>query len=141
MSFQSQSDASVTLREQPLTQWTNERRSGGQIGHVFVWMAGETPVAMAAIFSFPWRGVMTDRRVVHELHALAPQQLNVARGDRPARVAAEIGTGANRDPRCEFGDNFPTFSDPGSTDRSPILRTLHRSRRKGAGSFARYRGR
>lgn len=63
----------------PITQWTNIRRAGGQLGHVFVWMDGEEPAAIAALFSFPWRGDLMQRRVVHELHALSPEKLSVQR--------------------------------------------------------------
>ena len=72
-------DRKLTLNITPVTQWTNIRRSGGQLGHVFVWLDGEEPAAMAAIFSFPWRGEVLQRRVVHELHALSPEKLNVKR--------------------------------------------------------------
>ena len=72
----------LELRETPISQWVNQRRAGGQLGHVFLWMQGDTPAAMGAIFSFPWNGVATDRRVVHELHALADTPLQVTRKSR-----------------------------------------------------------
>lgn len=81
----------LTLRESAVSQWVNPRRSGGQLGHVFVWMDGETPAAMAAIFSFPWRGVATDRRIVHEFHALAPSRLRVTRQNQEARWQPKSG--------------------------------------------------
>ena len=82
----------LTLRETPITQWVNQRRAGGQLGHVFVWMNGERPAAIAGIFSFPWRGVVTDRRVVHEFHALAPARLEVTRKGRRSRWQPKAGT-------------------------------------------------
>lgn len=81
----------LQLRKTPISQWINQRRSGGQLGHVFVWMDGERPAAMAAFFSFPWRGVATDRRVVHELHALAPGKLEVTRNGGDARWQPQAG--------------------------------------------------
>jgi hypothetical protein len=81
----------LVLRETPVSQWMNPRRAGGQLGHVFVWMQGERPAAMAAIFSFPWGGVATDRRIVHELHALAPSRLYVTRSGRAARWEPKSG--------------------------------------------------
>ncbi|MFK8114357.1 MAG: hypothetical protein AB8B91_19300 [Rubripirellula sp.] len=85
------SPQALVLREQPLFGWTNERRAGGQLGHVFLWMDGERPAALAGIFSFPWGGKVTNRRVVHEMHALAPKKLNVIRDGRPGKWQPKSG--------------------------------------------------
>ncbi|MCO8120574.1 hypothetical protein NHH03_02400 [Stieleria sp. TO1_6] len=69
----------LVLQQTPISQWTNMRRSAGQLGHVFVWMDGEEPAVLGTIFSFPWKGELTQRRIVHELHALSPDKLTVSR--------------------------------------------------------------
>ena len=79
LSIDGRSDRPVRLSPTPISQWTNIRRAGGQLGHVFVWMDGDEPAAMGAIFSFPWGGEILQRRVVHELHALSPTKLTVTR--------------------------------------------------------------
>ncbi len=81
----------LTLQREPLSQWVNVNRAGGQLGHVFVWMDGETPAAIGGIFSFPWGGVMTNRRVVHEMHAIAPQRLGVDRPGYESRWQPKTG--------------------------------------------------
>ncbi|MCC9603553.1 hypothetical protein LOC67_23640 [Stieleria sp. JC731] len=79
--LEGQSDSKIALRETPLSQWTNSRRNSGQLGHVFVWQQSQEPVAIAAIFSFPWQNDPYQRRVVHEMHALSPIRLDVSRSD------------------------------------------------------------
>ncbi len=92
----------LTLRHTPISQWVNPRRAGGQLGHVFVWMDGERPAAMAAIFSFPWKGVARDRRLVHELHALAPTRLYVERNGGPSKWQPK--SGLSRKPISDVSD-------------------------------------
>lgn len=111
VSLEGKPDAKVRLREQPVTQWTNMRRSGGQIGHVFLWMDQESPVAIGGIFSFPWRGVISDRRVVHELHALSPTKLNVSRNGKTARWQPKSGLKRIA---------IPNMNSPTITTRFPI---------------------
>ena len=65
----------LALNEVPLFVWTNPRRAGGQVGHLFVWMNGEFPGAVATFFSFPWAGDHTRQRLVHELHSLMQTRL------------------------------------------------------------------
>ncbi len=64
------------LREQPVMVWTNPRRAGGQIGHLFLWDDGEVPAALATLFSFPWQLNPTQQRIVHELHSLSESVLD-----------------------------------------------------------------
>ncbi|OYP36428.1 hypothetical protein CGZ80_08990 [Rhodopirellula sp. MGV] len=79
--LEGQPKTTIKLQPTPVSQWTNTRRNSGQLGHVFVWNVGKEPVAIAAIYSFPWQGDASQRRVVHELHALAPTLLQVSRSD------------------------------------------------------------
>jgi hypothetical protein len=123
-----QRDRPLSLQSVPISQWTNIRRAGGQLGHVFVWMDGEEPAAMAAIFSFPWGGDELQRRVVHELHALSPSKLNVER-NAPG-VVWKPEAGLKRLP-------LPSVTDPLSTRARFKIQVRHIARRFGGHCIAR----
>lgn len=89
------------LRENPITNWVNARRAGGQLGHVFLWMDGDQPACMGAIFSFPWGGDVNNRRVVHEMHALSETQLNVERNGGEAKWNPKAGLKRQPIPNCK----------------------------------------
>ena len=61
------------LLERPIYLWSNPTKGAGQYGSVFLWVQGGRPAAVGSFFGHPFRG--DERRMVHELHALAPMQL------------------------------------------------------------------
>src|SRR5438309_1347775 len=67
----------VELRREPVYVWTNPVQTSGQDGHVFVWTWGGRPEVIGTVFSTPQVG---PRRVIHELHSLSLETLDV---DRP----------------------------------------------------------
>ncbi|OWK43042.1 hypothetical protein [Fimbriiglobus ruber] len=68
------------LKKEPVFEWSNPARGGGQQGVVFVWLRDGRPAALASIFSAPAAARFPGgRRVVHEFHALDPERLVVTR--------------------------------------------------------------
>jgi hypothetical protein len=65
--------------ERPVYLWSNPTKGSGQYGSVFLWVHGGRPAAVGSFFGHPFRG--DERRMVHELHALAPEQLYPACND------------------------------------------------------------
>src|SRR4051812_27836637 len=71
----------LELKREPVFEWSNPNRNGGQQGVVFLWLRDGRPAAVGCIFSSPETVVKAPgaRRIEHELHALDPEQLVVAR--------------------------------------------------------------
>jgi len=70
----------LELKKEPVFEWSDPTRDNGQItqGVVFLWLRDGRPAAIGTIFSEPrneWKG----RTVLHEFHALDPEQLTVTR--------------------------------------------------------------
>lgn len=60
------------LVSEPVYRWTNASRANGQSGAMFVWTFERRPVVLGGVFSNPEGG---QRVIMHELHALGPQQV------------------------------------------------------------------
>jgi hypothetical protein len=71
----------LELKPEPVFEWSNPTRNGGQQGVVFVWLRDGRPAAVGCIFSSPEPGTKVPgaRRIEHEFHALDPEQLVVTR--------------------------------------------------------------
>jgi hypothetical protein len=71
----------LELKREPVFEWSNPNRNGGQQGVVFLWLHDGRPAAVGCIFSSPETVVKGPgaRRIEHELHALDPEQLVVTR--------------------------------------------------------------
>jgi hypothetical protein len=68
----------LELKKEPVLEWVNPARGGGQYGAVFLWLRDGRPAALACIFS-DQHPKLPGRQVNHELHALDPQKLVVTR--------------------------------------------------------------
>jgi len=68
----------LELKKEPVFEWLNPARDGGQIGSVFLWLRDGRPAALACIFSHPHEK-LPGRKIMHELHALDPEKLLVKR--------------------------------------------------------------
>jgi hypothetical protein len=71
----------LELKKEPVFEWSNPNRNGGQQGVVFLWLRDGRPAAAGCIFSSP-EAVVTfpgARRIEHEFHALDSEQLVVTR--------------------------------------------------------------
>jgi hypothetical protein len=68
----------LELRRAPVYVWTNQVRSGGQDGAVFVWTARGRAEVIGSFFSFPFTG---PRFLYHEFHSLATTVLDVTRAE------------------------------------------------------------
>jgi hypothetical protein len=71
-------DRPLELKKEPVFEWANPTRNGGQQGAVFLWLRAGRPAALACIFSHPAEE-FPGRTVLHELHALDPEKLIVSR--------------------------------------------------------------
>jgi hypothetical protein len=71
----------LELKKEPVFEWSNPARNGGQQGVVFLWLRDGRPAAAGCIFSSPETVVKVPgaRRIEHEFHALDPEQLVVTR--------------------------------------------------------------
>jgi hypothetical protein len=71
----------LELKKEPVFEWSNPNRNGGQQGVVFLWLRDGRPAAAGCIFSSPETVVNFPgaRRIEHEFHALDPEQLVVTR--------------------------------------------------------------
>lgn len=71
----------LDVKPEPVFEWSNPTRNGGQQGVVFVWLRDGRPAAVGCIFSSPETAMKSPgaRRIEHELHALDPEQLVVTR--------------------------------------------------------------
>ena len=71
--------APLAVKAEPVFEWSNPTRNGGQQGVVFVWLRDGRPAAAGCIFSSPEAKLAGARRIEHEFHALDPEQLVVTR--------------------------------------------------------------
>jgi hypothetical protein len=70
----------LELKKEPVFEWSNPARCGGQQGAVFVWLRDGRPAALGCIFSEPYPNLPGGgRKVIHELHALDAEKLMVTR--------------------------------------------------------------
>ena len=71
----------LELKKEPVFEWSNPTRNGGQQGVVFLWLRDGRPAAAGCIFSSPETVVKSPgaRRIEHEFHALDPELLLVTR--------------------------------------------------------------
>lgn len=71
----------LALKKEPVFEWSNPTRNGGQQGVVFVWLRDGRPAAAGCVFSSPEPDPRfpNARRVEHEFHALDPEKLVVTR--------------------------------------------------------------
>jgi hypothetical protein len=71
----------LEVKPEPVFEWSNPTRNGGQQGVVFLWLRDGRPAAAGCIFSSPETVVKSPgaRRIEHEFHALDREQLVVAR--------------------------------------------------------------
>ncbi|OWK43043.1 hypothetical protein [Fimbriiglobus ruber] len=69
----------LELNKEPVFEWSNPIRNGGQQGVVFVWLHDGRPAALSCIFSAPAPQFPDGRRITHESHALDPEKLVVTR--------------------------------------------------------------
>jgi hypothetical protein len=70
----------LELKKEPVFEWLNPARSGGQQGVIFLWLRDGRPGALACIFSQP-HDKLPGRQIMHELHALDPEKLVVTRDE------------------------------------------------------------
>ncbi len=68
----------LELKKEPVFEWLNPARSGGQQGVIFLWLRDGRPAALGDIFSQP-HDKLPGRQIMHELHALDPEKLLVTR--------------------------------------------------------------
>jgi hypothetical protein len=68
----------LEFKKEPIFEWSNPTREGLQQGVAFLWVREGRPSALASIFSQPHEKP-SGRQIVHELHALDPEKLVVAR--------------------------------------------------------------
>jgi hypothetical protein len=68
----------LELKKEPVFEWLNPVRDGGQIGSIFLWLRDGRPAALACVFSQP-DDKLPGRRIMHELHALDTEKLLVTR--------------------------------------------------------------
>jgi hypothetical protein len=69
----------LELKKEPVFEWSNPTRNGGQQGVVFLWLRDGRPSAVGCIFSSPAQNLPGARRIEHEFHALDPERLVVGR--------------------------------------------------------------
>jgi len=77
ISVESAPEKRLDLKQEPVFEWSNPTRAGGQQGVVFVWLRDSRPAALGCIFSAS-EGPGA-RRIVHELHALDSEKLLIKR--------------------------------------------------------------
>jgi hypothetical protein len=70
----------LELKKEPVFEWLNPARNQGQQGVIFLWLRDGRPAALACIFSHPHQD-LPGRQIMHELHALDPEQLVVKRDE------------------------------------------------------------
>jgi hypothetical protein len=70
----------LELKKEPVFEWLNPARDGGQLGSIFLWLREGRPAALACIFSQP-HDKLPGRKIMHELHALDPEKLLVTRNE------------------------------------------------------------
>ncbi|OWK43044.1 hypothetical protein [Fimbriiglobus ruber] len=74
-------DKPLELKPEPVFEWSNPARNGGQQGVIFVWLRDGRPAAFGCIFSSPSPSPAYPggHRIEHEFHALDPERLVVTR--------------------------------------------------------------
>lgn len=78
LAVESAPKARLALKPEPVFEWLNPTRNGGQHGAVFLWLHDGRPAALACVFSHPHEK-LPGRSLLHELHALDPEKLVVKR--------------------------------------------------------------
>jgi hypothetical protein len=78
MAVESSPKKALGLKKEPIFEWSNPTRNGGQQGAVFLWLHDGRPAALACMFSHP-EDKLGGRTILHELHALDPEKLVVSR--------------------------------------------------------------
>jgi len=80
LAVESAPEQALPLKKEPVFEWSNPARDGGQLGSIFLWLRDGRPAALACIFSHPYdRLRLPGRKINHELHALDPEKLLVKR--------------------------------------------------------------
>lgn len=79
LAVESAPDRALELKKEPVFEWSNPTKNGGQQGVVFVWLRGGRPAALGCIFSSPASQYPEGRRIAHEFHALDAEKLVVTR--------------------------------------------------------------
>jgi hypothetical protein len=69
----------LELRREPVYNWTNVLRGGGQTGAVFVWTFQGCPEVVGSIFSYPSDRQLGQRSILHEMHTLSSAILQPSR--------------------------------------------------------------
>jgi hypothetical protein len=69
----------LELRREPVYNWTNVLRGGGQTGAVFVWAYQGCPEVVGSIFSYPSDKQVGQRLILHEMHTLSTAILQPCR--------------------------------------------------------------
>jgi hypothetical protein len=69
----------IDIKPEPVFEWSNPNRNGGQQGVLFLWLRDGRPAAVGCIFSSPDMKFPDARRIEHEFHALDQEQLVVNR--------------------------------------------------------------
>ena len=69
----------LDVKPEPVFEWSNPTRNGGQQGVVFLWLRDGRPSAVGCIFSSPDVKFPGARRIEHEFHALDVEKLVVER--------------------------------------------------------------
>jgi hypothetical protein len=78
LAVESAPEKTLELKKEPVFDWLNPARDGGQQGSIFLWLRDGRPAALACIFSHP-HDRLPGRKILHELHALDPEKLVVKR--------------------------------------------------------------
>ncbi len=97
--------------ERPVYLWTNPTKGAGQYGSVFVWVHEGRPAVVGSFFGHPIRG--DERRMVHELHALA---------QTPIYPACSDGDAATWNPKAAIA--LAPLPDAPPPEQSPPRRLL-----------------
>lgn len=71
----------LDVKPEPVFEWSNPPRNGGQQGVLFLWLRDGRPAAVGCIFSSPESVLKSPgaHRIEHEFHALDPEKLVVTR--------------------------------------------------------------
>jgi hypothetical protein len=108
MAVESAPDKPLELKKEPVFEWSNPARGGGQLGAVFLWLRDGRPAALGCIFSAPYPPLPGGRRVNHELHALDAEKLVIQR-ESVNQWEPQAGLA-----RRELSDSGPPADTPGT---------------------------
>jgi hypothetical protein len=78
IAVESEPKKALELKKEPVLEWVNPARGGGQHGAVYLWLRDGRPAALACIFS-DQHARFPGRQINHELHALDREKLVVTR--------------------------------------------------------------